>query len=269
MKQISLGWSPDVSDFRDHTISTSNSREHPTSLDLREMEMDLEPPAASNWNASCSVSILSLLDWQSRKWRGERTPGSADFLHQLTAQTAGGGGETGISIRSALKTLKRYGAPPRRLCHQLGNLESYQSRPELFGFANEYCGLQYLRLDSWNRDFPQRIEAMKEWLVKGNPFLMGFAVPHHFTRCKNYVPFDVSRGGTLGGTVGIILGYDDNYPLYEQLDKRSHRTENHGAFLIKTFWENDWESKDCHWLPYTFIKHRFAADAWALSMPDS
>ncbi len=267
MKLISLGWSPDVSDLRDHTVSPGEVGEHPPNVDLRETDLELEPPTTVHKHASCSVSILSMLDWQSRKWKGERINGSADFLHQLAVRTTGGGGATGVSIRSTLKTLRRYGAPPTDLCQSVQFMGDLLNNPELFGFSREFETIQFFRLDLWSQEFPSQLAAMKNWIVGGNPFLLGFAVPNNFTYCKNYIPFDVSRGGTMGGTVGVVVGYNDDYPLYERLKIGHMQTENQGAFLIRTFWQDDWGRNDYFWLPYTFIKNRFACDAWAVRHP--
>lgn len=271
MEDISLGWCPDVPDVRDLLLAENIETVLPSRADLRDEELGSFPgDQKASVPLSCAISALRMLDWQFKKWRGRRIDASAEFLHQLTLKICGGGvagaslGQGDVGIRSILKTLKRFGAPPRLLCDQ-SNTSGLLDRPELFGYADCFQKIQYIRLDSpWDLSRHQ-LDVMRSWLVHGNPFLIGFAVPHNISKNSTLIPLDVHRGGTIGGTACVVMGYDDDFPLFGQVKvKQPNSIENleSGAFLVQTCCGQCWPQ--LMWLPYAFVESRFARDAWAI-----
>lgn len=268
MEVLSLGWCPDVSDARDYVISQETRSPIPTQLDLREPELALAQTCSTSNHASVCVSLLGLIEWQSRKWTGDRLHGSPEFLHQLLLRLARRKGEFGIGIRTAIKALKQFGAPPRYLCTQEQN-GSLLDQPELYAFARSFETLQYFRLDHWTVHWRDQLQIMKAWLVRGNPFVMGFAVPINLPQQSDLVPFDLRRGGTLGGTACVVMGYDDRYETYVASEKASHPPEvTCGALLAKSCLQFAGSEDGYIWIPYEFIQSRFARDAWAISDPE-
>ena len=278
MEVISLGWCPDVSDARDYVISQETRSPLPMQLDLREPELALEyDPSISN-HASVCISLLGLIKWQSRKWTGDRVHGSPEFLHQLILRLACREGRSGIGIRTAIKTLKQFGAPPRHLCARDRGL-SILDQPELYRFARPFEGLQYFRLDHWTCHWQDHLATMKAWLVRGNPFVIGFAVPINLPQQSGLIPFDLRRGATLGGTACVVMGYDDHYESFvtpAELASTGAKDERElllnrgtrGALLAKTCLRFAGSKDGYVWLPYEFVQSRFARDAWAISDPE-
>ncbi len=258
MEQCSLGWCPDIPDLRDWTLPVEIKTELPSRIDLREGEFAPLPESRNAIaHASCAISLLNLLDWQSRKWEGERVDGAVEFLHQLTQETLGGGGTLGVGLRSTLKTLKRFGTPPSQLCES-PNTRPVTANPRFFGYGDAFKEIRYYRLDSWSQAPSSWLWNMKRWLWGGSPFLIGFAVPRNFSMHSRAISFDVSRGGTLGGTACVVMGFDDNFPVAE------YAGETTGAFLARTCWGPDWGDRGFIWLPYAYVESRFARDAWAV-----
>ena len=96
----------------------------------------------------------------------------------MTIHAAGGGGIRGVSLRESIKVLKQFGTPPENLWpSETPRFEQLPTRPELFSFARDFESFQYFRLDSWYLEVTDRINLMRAWLISGNPFLLGFAVP--------------------------------------------------------------------------------------------
>jgi len=264
MLAYSLGWSPDIPDERDLIVADSNNYDLPRQVDLR--EHDLESQCGDGLlHMSCAVSLLSVIDWQSKKWFGNKIDGSAEFLHRLTVKIWGGGGVRGVGLRSTLKTLKRFGTPPQRLCEN-SEAKPLLQRPELFGYSRDFSDIEFVRLDPDSRTSQQTLDAMRAFLFNGDPLLIGFAVPHSISSNSFEVPLDFRRGGTMGGTACAVMGYDDNYPVFQQAGNAYSDSsgEKSGAFLIHTCWGNQWGERGYGWLPYAFVKRRFAVDAWVI-----
>jgi len=269
MTLCSLGWRPDVQDLRDFVLQNEPQMNFPTSVDLREHELEpLVGDYEGTLHMSCATSLLRMLNWQSKKWGGRRLEGSVEFLHKLTIKVWGGGGSTGVGHRSILKTLRRFGAPPESLCRN-DSKTPLPERPELFSFTRHYEHIEYLRLDSWEKTSHDSLQAMKYWLAYGNPFMLGFSVPHSISPSAVSIPFETLRGGSMGGTSCVVMGYDDEFPALDQLNRHHSRSKQSatGAFLILTCWGQQWGDQGYAWLPYAFVENRFACDAWAVKSP--
>ncbi len=269
MTLCSLGWHPDVQDLRDFVLKADERISLPTAVDLREHELEpSDDRSETSLNMSCAVALLRMLNWQSKKREGRRLEGDAGFLHQLTIKVWGGGGLSGVGHRSVLKTLKRFGAPPESLC-RYESARPLSERPELFSYTQRYGRIEYLRLDSWEGTSRESLQAMKYWLACGNPFILGFSVPHSISPNAVSIPFETLRGGSMGGTSCVVMGYDDQFPMLDQLNRRKSQASEafSGAFLIHTCWGKHWGDRGYTWLPYAFVENRFACDAWAVKSP--
>ena len=265
MIPISLGWSPDVPDLRDRHLNYDEVQPLPQYVDLREPQLELESPDCRLSDSSCAVSIVKLLDWQHRKWTGERLRGSAEFLHLLTMRTQG---KNGVGLRSALKTLKRFGSPPPRLCDDVANPQTMLDRPEFFGFHQRFHSIQYLRLDTWRHHPDETLQLMKCWIANGNPLVVGFAVPHNFPGLTPVIPFDERRGGTRGGTACVVMGYDTKLATTEDIRTSDNDRAVTGAFLVHVCFDRATDHDGYFWLPFTYVETSFAKDAWAIRNPE-
>ena len=268
---INLGWCPDVPDFRDRSSPQLHIKAGHY-VDLREPRFESScPEIGHSMHASCAQSIIAMLDWQNKKWKGEGVEASIAFLHGLTVRLVDGGGRQGIGIRSCIKTLVQFGAPPEHLWPSTDQNFTAPCSPELYGFARHFQSLVYFRLDGWMHDSVSRLDAMRGHLFCGNPFLIGFAVPATvFAAEQNLISFDPAIGNTIGGSVAVVMGYDNNFQLPYKIQNRSVDQPNRskGAFLVRTCWGSRWGDNGFGWLPYAFVDTRFAHDAWAITHTD-
>ncbi|MEO1525735.1 MAG: C1 family peptidase [Planctomycetota bacterium] len=272
-RRLEFGWSPDVPDFRDITCYAQPfSDATQTHVDLRDEGLEFHAVTCEGSDATCSIAVLAMIDWQSRRWAGTPVDASASFVHHLTTTTEGGGGVRGVSLRSTVKTLLQFGAPPERLWPtQPRQLKEVPRRPELFGYSKQFEQLRYLRLDAWTFDQQARLSSIRRWLAQGNPCVLGFAVPTTLMiEDSASIPFDVDRGGTAGGSACVAVGYNDHFELRKSVNHPLIRPESRsrGAILIRTCWGSDWGESGYGWLPYAFVESRFACDAWAIIHPE-
>lgn len=279
---IACGWCPDVPDLRDfevddRRVSLELDRFHvATSVDLREDGLDILNGNSQGEAITCATSVLSMLDWMSRKWTGARIEASPVFLHKMTIRYSGGGGLLGVGLRASLKSLVRFGSPPPRLLEsvagcQIDDQQPIPDDPTLFGFARDFQNLVYVRLDASTARTKQRIARIKQWLSSGNPCLLGFCVPIALSQSDSQeIPFDSRRDGTRGGSASVVMGYDDEYELRYKARHPliTERNQSKGAFLLRTCWGNNWGEDGYCRLPYAYLETGMAMDAWAVHRHD-
>lgn len=256
------GWCPDHPDRRDFLLSDWRDLGEislPSHLDLREPALDLLLWQPNVLTHSVSNSILAMLNWQCRKYFGQFLNGSSKFLHDLTIRIHGGSELGGVSLRAALKTLRRFGTPPSRLC-QSSSDEEMLNRPELYGYFEKYRSIEYYRLDGGEAD---RLTAMKTWLAMGNPFLLGTSLSIEM-QISGFLVLNDTGTNPVGNTVGIAMGYDDNFGAWHRNGAGQSEAGRDGALLVWLSCLCDTDSSYI-WLPYELVAEQCARDAWGVN----
>ena len=296
-----LGWQPDLPDYRDYTphhpqvepiLRRMGVRERGSRLrgqcDLR--DENLLPPAEDQGplNSSCAFAVLGMVEYLERRYSGRALEPSKLFLYQLALKLSGSRGDSGVSLRTTLKALSRFGTPPARFWpYDRNRFETNPLDPFLYGFSYEYQSLRYFRLDAPSvaalsgegqirADADEMLANIKRFLDAGLPCVCGFIVPSALTSSP-HVPIPNGRDQPRGGQAVLVLGYDDDYPSQNK-KPRSQRQRKasvvatsataRGALLIHNSWSAAWGEGGHGWLPYRFIERGLADNFWSVIKPE-
>ncbi len=161
----------------------------------------------------------------------------------------------GALLPDAMKTMMYKGSVPLRAfpydpstCDLLPNNQNHL-------LAANYKTRGFQRLTVSDADARVDYVAMKQYLAKGCPIVIGMMVPRSFMQGmygeKIWVPekSDNPDYGTMGGHAMCVIGYDDNLAG--------------GAFQIMNSWGNQWGENGIGWVRYNDFA-RFNKEAYAL-----
>jgi hypothetical protein len=162
-------------------------------------------------------------------------------------------GDVSADLRTTLKALVRFGAPPATFWpHERSDVDDRLMDPLLYGFATDYRSIRYVRLDPPNISGADTLEAVKSYLAAGFPCVFGFPVPSSISS-SGYVPYRPTFDTVVGGQAVVAVGYDDG-----------KRAATKGALIIRNSWGSAWGDNGYGWLPYTFVENQLAVDFWTL-----
>jgi hypothetical protein len=219
---------------------------------VQEEDHDKGGPESSEAATSAAVAVIGLVDWISRRHRGERLSGSPEFLSQLTLPTTGRLGA--VTLRDTIKTLRRYGAPPQELGGPRWRTPNGVPDPRNFAFSREYEELRYRRLDGPAAPPDAVLARLRRRLRQGVPCVFGFSVLDSINSGP-WVPFTPGRSIVLGGAAAIVMGYDDSI----------RGPCGVGALRVRCCWGVEWGDRGDGWLPYGYVTQGLARDFWELS----
>lgn len=153
--------------------------------------------------------------------------------------------DAGATIRSAVKTLRKFGAAPEALWPY--DISKFRDRPspEAIAAAKDYTISAYHRVNN--------IIEMKQALAIKHPIIIGIEVWESFesdeVKKTGIVPIpDFRTEMMLGGHALCVVGYNDA--------KR--------VFLVKNSWGTDWGVDGYCTIPYNFFapKFKLVMDMW-------
>ncbi len=267
-----MGWMRDLPDVRDYTARTGTvagilaksrplsaaMRKAPAKVDLREWC----PPVEDQGDlGSCTANAgVGLLEYFERKAFGNHLDASRLFLYKATRNLLGWTGDQGAFLRTTMKALALFGAPPEKYWPY--EVKGFDREPPAFcyAFGQSYRAMQYYRLDPPGTTGQALLGAVREKLAAGLPSMFGFTVyssmPGEGEGAD--IPFPGPGDKVEGGHAMVAVGYDD----VRRIGGRK------GALLIRNSWGEGWGEAGYGYLPYAYLEEGLAADFWTLVRAD-
>jgi C1A family cysteine protease len=263
-RTFGLGWSPDYPDIRDYTLetpavasvlgSTVGITTLPTNIDLRSSFSPIEDQ--SSLGSCTSQAAVGLLEYYERTTLQRHVDASRLFLYKVTRKLLGWTGDTGAYLRTTMKALALFGAPPEE--HYPYNISQYDAEPDAFAYAlaQNWQALSYYRLDPAGISGQVALDTLKSRLAQRQPAMFGFTVYSSLptVTTTGEIPYPRSTDRVVGGHAVVAAGYDDN----KLIDGVA------GAILIRNSWGTSWGMAGYGWLPYRYFTNRIATDIWSM-----
>ena len=95
--------------------------------------------------------------------------------------------------------------------------------------------------------------------------MFGFYGFDSFNQSSNNgeIPFPCLSERVRWGHAIVAVGYDDNKIIENNLCEQEEN-ETKGALLIRNSWGTNWGNQGYGWLPYEYVRRRYALDFWSL-----
>jgi C1A family cysteine protease len=267
-----LGWVPEYPDIRDYgpehagvrnllerTAARSALRgkrkktSSPKSVDLREWCSPVEDQGELG---SCTANAaVGLVEYYQKRAGGNYIDASRLFVYKVTRELLHWTGDTGAFLRTAMKALVVFGAPPEEYWPY--KEADFDREPPAFcySFASNYKAIQYYRHDDPSQTPAHILESIKSYLASGHPAMFGFTVYNSMWDAQDgRIPYPTSNDRVAGGHAVVAVGYDDNIKIGSKK----------GALLIRNSWGKDWGEKGYGWLPYAYAEGGLADDFWSI-----
>jgi len=263
-RAFGLGWTPDYPDVRDYTLqsppiagvlrNTLTTTALPTKIDLAPQFSPIENQGSLG---SCTAqAAVGLLEYYERATLGRHVDASRLFVYKTTRKLLGWTGDTGAYLRTTMKALALFGAPPEE--HYPYNISQYDAEPNQFVYAlaQNWQALSYYRLDPAGSSGQAALDALKQRLSQKQPAMFGFTVYSSLPTVTTTgdIPYPKSTDRVSGGHAVVAAGYDDG----KVIDGVA------GAIKIRNSWGPGWGQGGYGWLPYRYFTNRLATDIWSM-----
>jgi C1A family cysteine protease len=268
-----MGWERDHPDFRDYdadqpevmaVLGSSNPLKAvastlPATIDLRQWCSPIEDQGALG---SCTANAgMGILEYFERRAFGRHLDASRLFLYKATRNLLGWTGDTGAYLRTTMKAMALFGAPPEQYWPY--RIQQFDTEPPAFcyAFAENYKAIRYFRLDPAGKPASQVLDSIRTNLAAGLPSMFGFTVYTSMPRIGDGrvdIPFPQPGESVRGGHAIVAVGYDDTRKI------GAHK----GALLIRNSWGTAWGERGYGWLPYEYVLRSQAVDFWSLVRAD-
>lgn len=249
-KTYSFGWLPDYPDFRDYTEETDAIKAmlEKTSVtggdtppnpsgDLR---MWFSPVENQGKIGSCTANAaVGLVEYYQVRAFGKHIDASRLFLYKATRNLMHLTGDTGAYLRTTMKSLVLFGAPPEEYwpytdekpTDSIVPTHHFDLEPPAFcyAFAQGYQAIKYVRLDPPGIYGATLLSKIKAYLASGLPSMFGFTVYESIRQASRNgeIPYPCPGERVLGGHAIVAAGYDDE----KKIKNADCRTETKGALL--------------------------------------
>lgn len=261
---VSLGYHPDLSDFRDRSLQKlpkSEIAELGKRLPLLFGKGKLpeqvnhipwcSPVEDQGKLGSCTAqAVVGLMEYMQRRGGIQHVDGSRLFIYKVSRKLQGWTGDTGAYLRTAMKAVAAFGVPPEQYWPYV--IENFEEEPSafLYAFASNYQALKYTRLDPPGVDGKNALLTLKRVLATGLGAVFGFPVYSSLTGAAD-IPFPTEKDRLLGGHAVMAVGYDDGHG-------------KNGALIIRNSWGQGWGYSGYGFLPYEYVEQELAQDFWTV-----
>jgi len=287
----SMGWLPDLPDFRDYRITHDDISDKKRALGQEQSVKQMlgyvgvienesksldKPVDLRRWCSSiedqeslgsCTAqATAALVEYFERRVSGNHIDASRLFLYKVSRNLLHFTGDTGAYLRAAMGALVLFGVPPEEYWPYV--VEDFEKEPPSFcyAFAQNYKAINYYRLDHHGISRKALLRQIKLNLLAGLPSMFGFTVFSSIGEAQGdgKIPFPSDRERRRGGHAVTAVGYDNSIKIVNKNDDE----ETEGALLIRNSWGETWGDKGYGWLPYKYVEKGLAIDWWSLIKQD-
>lgn len=261
---VSMGWHPDLPDFRDkHLMHPDVAKKLKSAQSL--VVSDAPIPTKVDNQAGCSPiedqeslgsctaqAVVGLMEYMMRRSGGEHVDGSRLFTYKVTRNLLGWTGDRGAYLRTAMQSVAAFGVPPEKYWPY--EIERFDEEPSAFNysFADNYKALNYARLDPVGAGPGEVLASLKRVLAAGYCSVFGFTVYSSLSG-KADIPFPTENDSVSGGHAVMAVGYDDNHKVEDEVVP---------SLIIRNSWGTGWGKKGYGYLPYKYILEGLSRDFW-------
>lgn len=264
-----LGWSPELPDHRDFLIDehpntarlftppptlgahAAPTAELPSSVDLRRYCSPIEDQGALG---SCvAQACVGVMEYVERRAMGRHIEASRLFVYKTGRSLLGWRGDTGLYIRTGMKALKLFGAPPE--AYWPHDIEAFDDEPTPFcyQYGSHFRIESYYKLDRIGASRTQLLDLCRRVIAYGLPIAFGFVV-YSWGDETGAFPLPEPGQKPLGGHAVVAVGYDDDSRIGGSV----------GALRIRNSWGMGWGHNGYGWLPYDYVRKSLATDFWTI-----
>lgn len=260
----SFGWIRDYPDFRDYSEKESPVRQSaekkikPKSTDKVDLRKYCSPIEDQEKLGSCTANAAAgLIEYFEMKSFGNYLDASRLFIYKNTRNLMKLTGDTGGTLRMAMKSLAHFGVCPEEFHpYEISNFDK-EIPAFLYAYGQNFKGQEYYRVDTSDKTPQNVLDAIKKNLSNNLPMIFGFTVYSSIQEsAKNggKILFPERGEKVMGGHAIMAVGYDDNLKIGKY----------QGALLIRNSWGTNWGESGYGWLPYEYVLKGLAVDFWTL-----
>lgn len=254
------GWLRDLPDIRDYDAATilptvANDAlmagSTPSQIDIKGYCSPIENQGQLG---SCTAqAVVGMAEYMERRYYRRHIDGSRLFVYKMARELDGFTGDTGAYIRTAMKGLRLFGAPPERYWPY--DIAKFDVEPPAFVYSlgQNWQSISYYRIDSAGRSRQQCLDMIKTLIASWRPIVLGFSV-YSWGNEQGEFPMPKDGQRPYGGHAVMVCGYDDGRKIGDDV----------GALLIRNSWGTGWGDRGYGWLPYGYILKYLSSDFWVL-----
>jgi C1A family cysteine protease len=181
------------------------------------------------------------------------------FLYKMARGLASPMGQPGTDIRTTLKALVNFGAPPEEYFPSDAGHFDVEPDAVVVTLSRRFPPFCYVRLDGRNTSGTTTLDTIRAFLAAGFPSVFGFSVPSSVVLGSHEtdIPYREGLESFRGGQAAVVVGYDD-YRL----------TGTRGNLLIYSPLGSTWKMPGLYWLPYHYVEEQLAVDFWTVLRDD-